>query len=115
MNILSIILTVLFGAIIVLFFWFLSNFLWDDEGSTLVKVLGFVVAVPILYLGFMDAFGLLEEHYNITLKFLDTGNIVCYEDARIVYGKNSQKTLVTSDGQRITIVNAEVTVEKVEE
>lgn len=115
MNALSLILAIILGIAIAVGIWAFAERLWDEEGATFLRFIGIVLAIVIVTFGWLDAFGLAEEHYNVTLKFLDTGNVVCYEDARIIYGKNSQKTLVTSDGQRITIVNAEVKVEKVEE
>lgn len=115
MNIVSFVGAIVLGIGIFVGSLVIANRLWDDEGAAIVRILGVVLAITIIAIGYLDAFSIAKEHYNVTLKFLDTGNVVCYEDAKIIYGKNSQKTLVTSDGQRITIVNAEVTVEKVEE
>ncbi len=116
MNVWSLVISIVIGiALVLVAWWFSNNFVLDEDGQKWVRLLGVVIAIPIIAIGCLEAFGLAEEKYNVTLKFIDTGTVVCYEDARIVYGDHHTKTLVTSDGQRITIVNAEVTVEKVEE
>lgn len=114
-NIWSLVISIVIGiGLIVLACWIANRYIWDEDSQKWVRILGVVIAIPIIAVGYLESFGLAEEKYNVTLKFIDTGKVICYEDAKVIYGKNSQKTLVTSDGQRITIVNAEVTVEKVE-
>lgn len=115
MNIVAFVGAILLGVVIFALSWVIASRLWDDEGAIYLRIIGAILAVVIITVGYFDAFNIAKEHYNVTLKFIDTGNVVCYEDARIVYGDHNSKTLITNDGQRITIVNAEVTVEKVEE
>ena len=78
MNAISLILSIIIGIAVAVGIWAFAERLWDEEGATFLRFVGVVLAIVIVTFGWLDAFGLAEEHYNVTLKFLDTGNVVCY-------------------------------------
>ena len=86
----------------------------DKSGAIVMRFLGGVVAIFIVTMGVLDFYGVLAQKQNITVHFEDTNTTVCYEDAQLLYGKNGDRTVITSDGHRIQIVNATIDVETVD-
>ena len=121
MNIIGLILTVVlaigvyFGVIKVSE---IIDFMFSDgsdnkAGEVAMRLLGGILACFILTMGVFDFYGMLEQKQNVTVHFEDTNTTVCYEDAQVLYGKNGDRTVITSDGHRIKIVNATIDVERV--
>jgi len=122
MNIIGLILTVVlaigvyFGVIKVSE---LIDFMFSDgsdnkAGEVVMRLLGGILAVFILTMGVFDFYGMLDQKQNVTVHFEDTNTTVYYEDAQVLYGKNGDRTIITSDGHRIKIVNATIDVERVD-
>lgn len=85
---------------------------WDSwVGVILSAILGIFMVISGLLNCFYDG---SDARKNITVHFLDTDTYVVFEDAQLLYGSKGGKCIITEDGERIQIVNAEITVSDTE-
>lgn len=113
MKILSIVIMLVIAVCIAFAFIKVSNCVNEKGAAWILRIVGVSLALFVLSIGVLDAFDKLEAKYNVTLKYIDTGTTVYYENARISYNSHGQKTLFTETGQRIAITNAEVYLDPV--
>lgn len=99
------------GAILCLMA-FIGYRTWD---SWVAVILAAIFGVFMVISGILNCFyDGSDARKNITVHFLDTDTYVVFEDAQLLYGSKGGKYIITEDGERIQIVNAEITVSDTE-
>ena len=84
---------------------------WDSwVGVILAAIFGVIMVISGILNCFYDE---SDARKNITVHFLDTDTYVVFEDAQLLYGSKGSY-IITEDGERIQIVNAEITVSDTE-
>lgn len=111
-NTVQSILIIVLGVLLFIACWLVTKLLENPvrnptETIIAIRLIAGVISTTFVVFGILNYFGLIETKESVTLHFLDTDRYVTYEDATIQRSHNNTY-VVTKDGQRIQIVNAEI-------